>query len=182
MMKKIFTILLSILLVTSLAACSSSGDEESSFDFSSKPEDFEEWTTQDVIDYFYGIGVFTDEDAQYIQTDVTDNPCPDSLTELGSYMTDTDTILIYWMDPDDDRELVVANYTTMIETMAVDMTFTDYDETYSYPCSYVLGRFGFTVYTSNPEFDTGFDQGMTDLADHFGLELKYQEIDLSELE
>ena len=177
-MKKLVKVLLVLVVVCSLFACdgnSGNGGSDTTVDMTKFPADFAEWTTQDVMDYMTEKGVFTNADYAYIQVRNDEiNPCPDSLTELGSYMDNEGliTTIIYYWDVN-ESELVKTEYEHAKETQEANLVYSLYNETMPYPVTHMIGQFGFFDASADLEFADKFEQAIQDLASDAGVELIY---------
>lgn len=170
-MKKLLKGLLALVMACTFAACS----DKTTIDMKDFPEKFEDWTTQDVIDYMAAKEVFTEKDYIYIQVRNDEiNPVADSMTELGSYMDNEGmmcSMIYYWNV--EENELVKSEYEYAKENKEARMVYTAYDESIPMPCTHMIGQFGFYDMSADLEFAEKFEQAIKDLAADTGAELIY---------
>lgn len=174
-MKKLLKGLLALVFACTLVGCNGNGGKETTIDMSSFPENFEDWTAQDVVDYMIAKDVFTVEDYAYVQVRNDEiNPCPDSLTEMGSYMDNEGLItsIIYYWDVE-ESELINTEYENAKANKEVNLVYTQWNESMTYPVAHMIGQIGFFDASADLEHAEKFEQAIQDLASDVGVELTY---------
>lgn len=127
-MKRFAAIFLCLLTVLSLTACSG-GDVSADIkkvDLSGYPEDFSDWTLENVMQYFTDAGVFAEESWKYVA-----EPSElglDNVSRAGSYMSKDDesvTMLVYSFETADNSSVVAEHlaYVKDNKTMFDDDTW-----------------------------------------------------------
>lgn len=173
-MKKLITLMLSLLLVLSLVACSTPSDDkkaegDAAIDMSQYPADPYEWSGEDLVRYFKEAGVFTKEEYIFIQ----DHPtyyAGTAVNEAVSYMDDDGLIMIciFNTDPANGDADVDAFLAELREshTMPEDLS--------SLPMDHMIGDLIFFYsYTADEEVYNAFDAACQQLAKDLGVEMDF---------
>ena len=174
-MKKLVAMLLAVVLVFSLAACSGSKDNtpnnggEGSVDLSAYPSDINDWSAQNLIDYFTEAGVFTE--ASDRESWLQDHPMYWSGTpfnECAGYWDDAGEILIMCWTFDETLsdttpEEVQAMKDYIIENHALT------DEYMSMPVDHLVGNVAFSfTFTSDDDVYNAAEEAYTQLINGLG--------------
>lgn len=174
-MKKLMMSLLSVAMFFMLVGCSDGG-KKTSIDLTNYPENFEEWTTKDVMKYFEDKGVFDDKGEQYIQVKNDPiNPTPDSMTELGSFMDDDGMIgtYIYFFDPNTDSDLIKKEYENAKTNKTVNIVYEADNFSEPYPVAHMIGQFGFDDESIDQEYIAKYEKALDDLCSDMGVTKEY---------
>ena len=147
-MKKYLAILLAVVMTLSFAACGAKGDKPSggsqtaapaAVDLSAYPADFNEWTVDNIMDYFTKAGLFTKEDWKYIQNEADCVPAETGMSKIGSYMSDDEegsqTVFIFWFDPAASEAKVKEQFEFIKANKTFDKAFD------MQPVDHVIGNF-----------------------------------------
>lgn len=145
-----------------------SKDNEAGIDFNAYPADINEWTIDDIMDYFTKAGVFENDKWKYIKDEAECNAEVYGFNREGSYMSDDQngsaTVFIYYFAPDASSDKVKKQF----EYIKANKTF---DEAFDMqPVDHVFGNFAISYSLS---LDSGFyekvDKAYNVLVDSLGI-------------
>ncbi|MDO5410805.1 MAG: hypothetical protein Q4F21_10180 [Lachnospiraceae bacterium] len=144
-MKKFLAVSLAVIIIFSLTACSSAGDKtegggkSAKIDLSAYPADFNEWTVENIMDYFTKAGLFTKEDWKCIQNEDECAPAEIGISRIGSYMSDDEngnqSVFIFWFDPAASESKVKEQFEFIKANKTFDSAFD------MQPVDHVIGNF-----------------------------------------
>ena len=183
-MKKLLALTLAAVMTFSLVGCGSSSEnseskdsagsgnassESSSLkdaDLANYPENFDEWTGQDILDYFTEIGVFTNEEWAYLQTG--EETAGTGFAECASYMSmddDSVYICIFYFDPNaSDASLGEEHKQSIIDNGCLSGELSDF------VVDHLVGNFAFSYSLCEDDgtYDL-MDEGFEKLCDDMNL-------------
>lgn len=171
-MKKLITLMLSLLLVLSLVACGASDDkkaEDAAIDMSQYPADPNEWSGDDLARYFKEAGVFTKEDYLYVQDHAT-YYAGTAVDECVSYMDDDGLIMIciFNTDPANGDADVDAFLAEVKENHTLPEDFS------SMPVDHMIGDLIFFYsFTADEEVYNAMETACQQLAKDLGVEMEF---------
>lgn len=181
-MKKVLAIILAAVMAVSFAACSANGGSNegaqnepaantaavNKVDLSAYPADINEWTVDNLMDYFTKAGCFKNEDWKYVQNEEECEPATLGLSKVGSYMSDdedgNEVVFLFWFDPAASQAKVKEQF----EYIKANKTF---DEAFDMqPVDHVIGNFGVSYSLSiDDEFYNSMDAAYNQLVTDMGL-------------
>ena len=159
-MKKLFALALTLIMVLSLAACSTAGNggKTDGVDMSKYPADINSWTAQNFNDYYTDCGVYTDKQYVYVQ-EHEGYWTGTAFDEASGYMDDVGaTSIICILDPDSTE----GDASAVAEYIRTNKAF---DEDFSsMPVDHLAGNVVF-VYgiSADEEFYSAMEKATQDL-------------------
>lgn len=167
-MKKFLAIVLALVMMLSMAACTadevteSTGDTQANI-LSKYPTDINDWTSENFNDYFKEVGVYTDDQWIYVQdhatcyTGTAVDTCSGYMDDQGLYFTG-----VFIINPDSTE----ADGKAMLEHIRTNKTFPE--ELGNLPVDHLAGNVAFFYSFCTDEafynkFDAAVNQLFTDL-------------------
>lgn len=143
-MKKLLAMVLAVTMLFSLTACGSKDNgkdngKKQEVDMSAYPTDINEWSVDNLMDYFTKAGLFEKEDWKYVQNEDDCVPAETGISKIGSYMSDdengNETVFLFWFDPNASESKVKEQFDFIKENKTFDSAFD------MQPVDHVIGNF-----------------------------------------
>jgi|GEM_PF-4630820 len=168
-MKGSVKVLTSLLLCGCLTACGSSSSGSASVkevDLSAYPSDINEWTAEDLMNYYTEAGVFANEDWKFLQEHDPYN-VGTPINEVACYMNDDDTVYIAIFTF--DEELQEDGIEECLETIRTDHTLEIGGEAV-FPIDHMTGNIAYCYsYTSDEDVYNAMDEAYNNLVEGLGI-------------
>lgn len=169
-MKRLFKCLMCMAMALAIVGCG--GEKKTSIDLSTYPEKFESWTTKDVMNYFKDKGVIEGKKVEeYVQVENDSiNPTPKEMTELGSFMDDEGTVMIfvYYFDPQTKSDAVKNAFEATKTSKQVNIE--DSGTQIPLPTTYMVGQFAIGDQSIDMEVSKKLETAINDLCKDMSVE------------